>query len=59
MNRALNIFKQIKEKKPDAILLKNAVSPYLDPSFFWVTGLERGVFETVWSSCGPMERENW
>jgi len=45
MNRVLHIFKQIKEKKPDAILLKNAVSPYLDPSFFWVTGLERGVFE--------------
>lgn len=45
MDRILNLFKQVKGAKQDAILFKNATAPYLDPSFFWATGLKRGIFE--------------
>lgn len=33
------------EEKPDVILLKNASEPNIDDNFFYVTGLEKGLFE--------------
>lgn len=42
--RAGNIFKKI-EKKLDAIVIKNATYPFIDDNFFYVTGLEKGIFE--------------
>jgi Xaa-Pro dipeptidase len=43
-NRVKNIFSQC-EKSVDAILLKNASLPFIDDNFFYVTGLEQGLFE--------------
>jgi len=42
--RVKNIFNII-EAKLDAIILKNSVLPYIDDNFFYVTGLENGIFE--------------
>jgi Xaa-Pro dipeptidase len=42
--RVSNIFNQI-NKKPDTILIKNATTPYIDTTFFYVTGLQQGIFE--------------
>ena len=42
--RVKNIFNNL-EKKPDAILIKNSTEPYIDDNFFYVTGLEKGLFE--------------
>ena len=33
------------EKKPDAIIIKNSSEPYIDPNFFYITGLQKGLFE--------------
>jgi len=33
------------EKKPDAIIIKNSSEPFIDDNFFYVTGLEKGLFE--------------
>jgi len=43
-NRVRNIFTQC-EKSVDSILLKNASPPFIDDNFFYVTGLEQGIFE--------------
>ncbi len=43
-NRVKNIFSQCKASV-DAILLKNASFPFIDDNFFYVTGLEQGLFE--------------
>jgi Xaa-Pro dipeptidase len=43
-NRVKNIFSQCKPLV-DAILLKNASFPFIDDNFFYVTGLEQGLFE--------------
>lgn len=43
-NRVKNIYKNL-EKKPDVILIKNSTEPYIDYNFFYVTGLEKGLFE--------------
>ena len=43
-NRAKNIFNII-EKKLDAIVIKNATLPFIDDNFFYITGLEKGIFE--------------
>ena len=42
--RVKNIFNNLK-KKPDVILIKNSSEPYIDNNFFYVTGLEKGIFE--------------
>jgi len=42
--RVKNIFNNL-EKKPDVILTKNSSEPYIDDNFFYVTGLEKGLFE--------------
>ncbi len=42
--RIKNIFNNL-EKKPDVIIIKNSVQPFIDDNFFYVTGLEKGVFE--------------
>ena len=42
--RVKNIYKNL-EKNPDVILLKNSSEPYIDDNFFYVTGLEKGLFE--------------
>lgn len=47
-DRVKKIFRAIdadRKKKPDLILLKNGTEPHLDLSFFYVTGLEAGLFE--------------
>lgn len=33
------------EKKPDIIIIKNSIEPYIDDNFFYVTSLEKGIFE--------------
>jgi len=33
------------EEKPDIILIKNSSEPFIDENFFYVTGLEKGLFE--------------
>jgi Xaa-Pro dipeptidase len=43
-NRVKNIFSQCKTSV-DAILLKNAYFPFIDDNFFYVTGLQQGLFE--------------
>ena len=43
-NRAKNIFNTI-EKNLDAIVIKNATHPFIDDNFFYITGLEKGIFE--------------
>ena len=42
--RVKNIFSCL-EKKPDIILIKNSIEPYIDDNFFYVTSLEKGIFE--------------
>lgn len=42
--RVKNIYKNL-GKKPDVILIKNSTEPYIDDNFFYVTGLEKGLFE--------------
>lgn len=44
MRRIQNIFKNSKEQL-DAIIIKNFSEPFIDPNFFYVTGLEQGLFE--------------
>jgi len=43
-NRVKKIFRTI-NKHIDAIVIKNAIHPYIDDNFFYVTGLEKGIFE--------------
>ena len=43
-NRIKNIFNNI-EKKIDAVIIKNSNYPYIDENLFYVTGLEKGIFE--------------
>jgi len=43
-NRVKNIFSQCKTSV-DGILLKNGSFPFIDDNFFYVTGLEQGLFE--------------
>ena len=33
------------KRTPDVVLLRNATDPHLDLSFFWLTGIEAGLFE--------------
>jgi Xaa-Pro dipeptidase len=40
----LEIFENI-EKKPDAIIIKNSIEPFIDENFFYVTNLKTGIFE--------------
>ena len=42
--RVKRIFANI-EQDLDAILIKNSTEPYIDDNFFYVTGLEKGLFE--------------
>jgi len=42
--RVKKIFDKL-EKKPDAIIIKNSAEPYIDNNFFYVTGLDKGIFE--------------
>lgn len=42
--RVRNIFDNLK-KKPDVIIIKNSVEPFIDDNFFYVTGLKQGIFE--------------
>ena len=42
--RVKNIFNTL-EKELDAILIKNSAEPYIDDNFFYVTNLEKGIFE--------------
>jgi Xaa-Pro dipeptidase len=42
--RVKRIFDEI-QNKPDAILLKNSTEPFIDNNFFYVTGLDKGLFE--------------
>jgi Xaa-Pro aminopeptidase len=49
-SRAKRIFEQISKnskikKKPDVIILANAIEPHIDDSFFYVTGFPYGLFE--------------
>ena len=45
MNKRIQrIFENI-EQKPDAIIIKNRSEPYIDENFFYVTGLNKGLFE--------------
>jgi Xaa-Pro dipeptidase len=50
--RVANIFHHIK-KQPDLILIKNAVFPYIDTNFFYVTGLTYGLFEGALAVLHP------
>jgi len=50
--RVQTIFTNL-EKEPDAILIKNAVEPYIDDNFFYVTGLEHGLFEDAIALLSP------
>ena len=43
-DRIKNIFK-ISREDLDAIIIKNSSYPYIDNNFFYVTGLEKGLFE--------------
>jgi Xaa-Pro dipeptidase len=42
--RVKRIFDNLKDK-PDAILIKNSVAPFIDDNFFYITGLQKGIFE--------------
>ena len=42
--RVENIFNNL-EKKLDAIIIKNSGEPFIDNNFFYVTGLDKGIFE--------------
>ena len=55
--RVQNIFNNL-EKKPDVIIIKNSTESYIDDNFFYVTGLEKGLFEgsaAVLSSDGNID----
>ena len=43
-NRVKNIFINSKEKI-ECILIKNSDEPFIDNNFFYVTGLDKGLFE--------------
>jgi Xaa-Pro dipeptidase len=43
-DRVKNIFKN-SEHKPDIILIRNSSEPYIDNNFFYITGLDKGLFE--------------
>lgn len=43
-NRVQNIFNNTKEQL-DCILIKNSDEPFIDDNFFYVTGLDKGLFE--------------
>lgn len=43
-NRIKTIFSNVSDSI-DVILLKNATSPFIDPTFFYTTGLKKGLFE--------------
>ena len=48
--RVLNVFDKLDNQlkagsKPEAILLKNGSEPFVDNNFFYVTGLDKGLFE--------------
>jgi len=43
-NKVKNIFRNSKEKI-DCILIKNSNEPFIDDNFFYVTGLNQGLFE--------------
>ena len=43
-NRAKKIFSEVK-KNLDAIVIKNAIYPFIDDNFFYITGLDKGIFE--------------
>jgi len=42
--RVKNIFKNL-DSSPDIILLKNSSEPFIDNNFFYVSGLNKGLFE--------------
>jgi Xaa-Pro dipeptidase len=42
--RVRNLFNN-SEGKPDVIIIKNSVEPFIDDNFFYATGLHQGVFE--------------
>lgn len=43
-NRAKKIFSTV-QKNLDAIVIKNATHPFIDDNFFYITGLDKGIFE--------------
>ena len=50
LQRVKNIFINSK-KTVDSIIIKNASAPFIDDNFFYVTGLEQGMFE---GSCAVL-----
>ncbi|HEY4699522.1 MAG TPA: Xaa-Pro peptidase family protein [Nitrososphaerales archaeon] len=44
-SRVRRVFKNIKEKTPNAIMIKNSTEPHIDQSFFYFSGLDSGLFE--------------
>ncbi len=50
--RVQNIYKNL-ENKLDVILIKNSIEPYIDNNFFYVTGLEKGLFEGCVAFLSP------
>ena len=42
--RIKNIYKNI-EKKPDVIIIKNSIEPFIDENFFYAADLKTGIFE--------------
>ncbi|MFH1100413.1 MAG: Xaa-Pro peptidase family protein [Methanobacteriota archaeon] len=50
--RIKTIFNNI-ETPPDALIIKNATQPFLDPSFFYITGIEHGIFEGSYAFAYP------
>ncbi|MEM0492636.1 MAG: Xaa-Pro peptidase family protein [Candidatus Thermoplasmatota archaeon] len=51
-DRISRIFKNLKESC-DCILIKNGSIPYIDYTFYYVTGLEKGVFEGAYVVLYP------
>ena len=50
--RIKNIFSNLK-REPDAIIIKNSSEPYIDDNFFYVTGLDKGLFEGSVAALHP------
>ena len=50
--RVQNIYKNLGNKL-DVILIKNSIEPYIDDNFFYVTGLEKGLFEGCVAFLSP------
>ncbi len=50
--RIKNIFNNLK-REPDAIIIKNSSEPYIDDNFFYVTGLDKGLFEGSVAALHP------